>query len=96
MSTLLKPVITEKSMYLAMSGVYTFMVARDVNKHQISETVEKLFGVHVMNVTTTNVHTVGKRTGRRRIEVPRLPRKFARVTLKKGETISLFDLKEGN
>lgn len=94
MTTLLKPVITEKSMFLANQGVFTFKVELGANKHQIAESVEKLFGVHVTGVTTTRVHTPTAKTGRRRISTAVAPRKFARVTLKKGESISLFDFKE--
>lgn len=94
MTILLKPVITEKSMVNAARGTYTFNVTRAATKHEIKDAVQKLFGVTVINVTTTTTHTPVARTGRLRITTPRPSRKFARVTVKQGQTISLFDLKE--
>jgi large subunit ribosomal protein L23 len=43
----LEPIITEKSMSAAKEGKYTFRVDRNVNKHQIKQLVEKVFGVNV-------------------------------------------------
>lgn len=94
MSILLKPIITEKSMINAARGVFTFHVALSANKNQVKEAVEKLFNVTVEGVQTTTVHTPVARTGKLRIMSERPSRKFARVTLKKGQTIALFDLKE--
>lgn len=93
-NALIKPVITEKSMYLASTGVYTFMIQPSATKHQVKTAVETLFGVNVLDVKTTTIHTPTATTGRRRIKVARSNRKFARVSLKKGQSISLFDLKE--
>ncbi len=94
MSILIKPMITEKSMALAGQGVYTFMVALAANKNQIKEAVQGLFAVNVTSVTTTRLHTAEIRTGRRRIMKKGVPQKIARVSLKKGQKIELFDLKE--
>ena len=44
---ILKPVITEKSMDGLQVGKYTFKVAKDANKVEIADAVEKLFGVKV-------------------------------------------------
>jgi len=96
MSTLLKPIITEKSIMAASRGVYTFAVKLRATKHEIQEAVNSLFKVNVVKVTTSRVHTPSVRTGRRRLESSRTDRRFARVTLKKGEKIALFDLKEEN
>ena len=95
-NSLVKPIITEKSMVDASRGVYTFNVALMANKNQIREAVEGLFAVKVVKVKTSVTHTAVAKTGRRRITNARPSKKIARVTLKKGQTIALFDLKEEN
>lgn len=94
MNILIKPIITEKSMFNASRGVYTFMVERGSNKHQIKEAVEGLFAVKVMKVNTSLVTPAEKRTGRLRLKRSSPSVKTARVTLKAGQSIELFDLKE--
>ncbi len=88
-----KPVVTEKSLMLAnQDNIYTFEVARTANKHQIKETIEKLFGVDVLAIRTINHHRVRKTTGRKRLPTMVAPTKKALVTVKKGQKIELFDL----
>jgi len=94
MTILIRPIITEKSMANAARSVYTFQVAPSATKHQIRELVTKLFSVHVIRVNTTIVKPTIKRTGRRKLVSATATKKIARVWLKSGETISLFDLKE--
>lgn len=94
MTIILNPVITEKSMRDAASSVYTFRVVPTATKHQIKELTEELFSVHVTKVNTTIIKPVARRTGRKRLASATAIKKIARVWLKKGETISLFDLKE--
>ena len=94
MNLLIKPHITEKSMLAASRGVYTFIVARHANKNQLAELVEKTFKVNVTKVSTSIIKTAQKRTGKRRLRVSHPPLKSARFWLKKGESISLFDIKE--
>lgn len=93
---LVKPIITEKSMILASHGVFSFEVAKLMSKTQISEAVEKLFKVHVEKVTTSTVKGGTRRVGKTRREILNKSQKTARVTLKKGEKIDLFDIKEQN
>lgn len=94
MKILISPVITEKSIGLASQGIYSFVVAPSSTKHSIANSVETQFGVNVLKVTVNTVHVPAARTGRLRKLVSRSNRKIARVFLKKGQTISLFDLKE--
>lgn len=93
---LIKPLITEKSMADAARGVYTFVVAQAATKSQLRELVNELFKVHVVKVTTSTTTQPSRRTGRRRLVTTAPPQKLARFFLKKGESISLFDLKEDN
>lgn len=60
---ILRPVITEHSMDSANGKIYTFEVARDANKIEIREAVEKIFGVSVLSVNTMNVKGKEKRMG---------------------------------
>jgi len=89
----LEPVITEKSLSLAKDGKYTFRVDRNVNKHQIKELVQSVFGVHVTKVRTIREPGKIKRTSRGRKRVIR-PGKKAVVTLKEKEKIDLFEEKK--
>lgn len=61
----IRPIITERSMNGIMQGRYTFEVAKDANKIEIADAVEKLFpGVKVAAVNTMNVDGKLKRMGR--------------------------------
>ena len=61
---ILKPVITEQSTDILPEGKYTFKVAKDANKLEIADAVEKLFNVEVTKVNTVNVRARAKRVGR--------------------------------
>lgn len=61
---ILKPVITEQSTDILPEGKYTFKVAKDANKLEIADAVEKLFNVEVTKVNTLNVRGRYKRVGR--------------------------------
>lgn len=89
------PVITEKSMFKAQSQrVYTFYVDPTSTKQQITETVEKTFGVNVIDIRTSQVAGKIKRTGKKRMATQTARRKKAMVTLKEGQNIALFDVQE--
>ena len=64
-----RPIISEKSMSGIADKKYTFEVAKDANKIEIKDAVEKIFGVKVKSVNTINmmgkVKRVGVHTGRR-------------------------------
>lgn len=96
MNHLLSPIITEKSMLAAANGVYTFACNLTSSKSQIKQEVESIFSVHVTRITTSIKKTATRRTGRRRLPASNVSQKTARVWLKKGESIDLFDLTEGN
>ena len=84
-----RPLITEKSTALQAQGKYAFEVAREANKPQIKQAVEKAFKV---KVTSVNVMTVaGKRRMLGRRQLPAHPWKKAIVTLKPGDKIELFE-----
>jgi large subunit ribosomal protein L23 len=85
---LLAPVISEKSYGLLDENKYTFLVHPDSNKTEIKIAVEKVFGVKVRGVNTSNRQGKRKRTrfgiGKRK------DTKRAVVTLAQGERIDIF------
>lgn len=85
-----QPLITEKNTNQVAEGKYTFRVAREANKIQIREAVEKIFNVHVADVNIINVRGKERGIGRRKGFSPNW--KKAVVTLKAGERIEeLFE-----
>ena len=64
MNIILAPVITEKSESLKLNNVYVFKVAKNANKTQIKNEVEKRFNVKVVNVNTLNTVQKKRRVGR--------------------------------
>src|SRR5574340_1763076 len=92
-SIIKQPVITEKSLLLANSAnIYTFEVIKEASKPQITEAIKALFNVEVLSVHTVRRPKVVKATGRRRLKTVGAINKKALVTLKKGQTIDLFDI----
>ena len=87
---IIAPVITEKSMAGIADKKYTFKVAKDANKLEIADAVEKLFKVSVAKVNTVSMRGKKRRMGR--YEGKTASWKKAIVTLKKNsKTIEFFD-----
>ena len=83
------PVITEKSTHEKENlRTLTFKVARDANKQEIREAVEKIFKVKVASVRTATFHGKLRRQGRFAGHKPDW--KKAYVTLRKGEKMFEF------
>jgi len=61
---IIKPIVTETSMVGAAEKKYTFKVAKDSNKTEIKNAIEKIFSVKVEKVNTMNVFGKMKRQGR--------------------------------
>lgn len=88
-----KPIITEQSLTLASEkDTYVFEVDRLANKNQISKVVEDTFKVNVLSVRTSTSYKKNIKTGRKRLSTTKAPIKKAFVTIKKGQTIELFDI----
>ena len=84
-----RPVITEKSTWLKeLNREICFEVDSRANKIEISETVEKLFKVKVVDVRVMNVVGKKKRVGR--ILGKKRNWKKAIVTLAPGNSIEIF------
>jgi len=84
-----KPIITEKSTEMQEGGRYTFEVAPRANKYQIRHAVEEAFDVSVIRVNTMTVRGKTRRYGPRIASRPAW--KKAIVTLKAGDTITIFE-----
>jgi large subunit ribosomal protein L23 len=85
-----RPLITEKAeRNREATRQFAFEVHRDATKIQVKQAVEKAFNVHVLAVRTAIVRGKNKRVGR---SIGRRPNwKKAFVTLRGGETITLFE-----
>ena len=85
-----RPLITEKAeRNREASRQFAFEVHREATKIQVKQAVEKLFNVHVLAVRTAVARGKVKRVGRHIGQRPNWKKAF--VTLKEGETISLFE-----
>jgi len=88
--TVVRPLITEKSSAaFQLRKEYAFEVHPEANKHQISEALEQLFGVHVTAVRTMQMRRHEVTRGRIRGTTARW--KKAIVTLREGESLPIFE-----
>jgi len=86
---LVKPVITEKATNLVTANKYVFMVAASANKISIAKAVSAIYGVKPVAVNIINRQ--GKKVARGKVRGQRSDSKKAVVTLKKGETIKIYE-----
>ena len=90
--TVVRPVVTEKSVGRTAASQYTFEVEGDATKRHIRAAIEQIFKVKVLRVNTVSVHGKLKRDMRRRTlraTVKQPDRKKAVVTLRPGDKIEL-------
>ena len=87
---IIKPIITEKSSQLVENLQYTFEVAKDANKVEIKNAIEKIFNVKVVAVRTINVRRKAKRM--QRYEGYKAGYKKAIVRLAAGQSIDAFEI----
>ena len=86
---IVRPLITEKAAHHQSTGVYTFAVRKDVNKHEVARAVAALYGVKPVMVRMINAP--GKTTNFRRTVGRRGSWKKALITLPKGSTIQVHE-----
>jgi large subunit ribosomal protein L23 len=90
----IKPRVSEKAYNLSQdSAVYVFEVPDTANKHTVAETIEATYDVTVKKVRIANIAGKSKRAYRKRqgwVDGKKSDIKKAYVTLKEGETISIF------
>jgi large subunit ribosomal protein L23 len=87
---IIRPVVTEASAMLQEDRqTYTFIVAKESNKHEIRHAVQSLFNVKVADVRTANypgkTRRVGRSTGRKS------GYKKALVKLVEGDSIDVYE-----
>jgi large subunit ribosomal protein L23 len=90
---LIRPVITEKAEKLSTKkNQYTFLVAKDANKIEVCNAIEKLYNVSVNAVNTAVLPGKAKsRNTRSGILKGKKPSyKKAVITLKEGDQINIF------
>ena len=80
-----KPIITEKALAGGDKLTYVFSVDTRSNKHQIKESIEKLFKVKVASVRTHVKKGKVKRAGRKMKAKAQADVKMAIVALKEGK-----------
>ncbi len=84
-----RPIITESALQKVKSSVYAFYVNTHATKHQVKETIEKLFDVTVSSVRTITRKGKLKKTGKRMIKKRKADTKIAYIHVSKGK-IDLF------
>lgn len=91
---ILKPIFTEKSIRDAGLGKFTFLVKNTANKSQIKGAIEDLYKVNVIAVATNLTKGSITKATRKGRNVKTFKDKKARVTLKKGQKIEIFEDKK--
>jgi large subunit ribosomal protein L23 len=84
-----KALITEKADRLRELNRYQFEVAAQANKQQIKEAIEKLFGVEVVDIKTSNYR--GKPRSLGRSSGYKSGYKKATVTIKADQKIEIIE-----
>ncbi len=83
------PRITEKAIAQNDNNVYTFVVRKNANKHQVSDAVKALYNVTPVKVNIVNKKPALRHVGSRGRDKHVAGMKKAYVYLKKGDTINL-------
>jgi large subunit ribosomal protein L23 len=91
-STIIRPVVSEKSTVLGEQGKYVFEVAPDANKILVKRAVEEAFASKKVQVASVNIlRQVGKMRRRGRSVGMTRSWKKAIVTLRPGQRLDLFE-----
>ncbi len=86
-----KPIISEQSLKEAEAGRYSFVVNKASSKDEIKKAIENMFGVSVTKVMTNIIKGNNSRLTKKRKIVSDASYKKARISLKKGEKLDIFD-----
>jgi len=89
---LIKPILTEKATNLVQNNVYMFEVDRGANKHQVKQTLEKLYKVKTGEVRIMIRKGKEKKVGKKGLLKKFSDKKIAFVKLIEGK-IDLFPQK---
>jgi large subunit ribosomal protein L23 len=86
---LVKPLVTEKATELVSQNKYSFVVKREANKIEVAKAIYAVYGVKPVNVNIVSMK--GKAVIRGRVKGKRKDWKRAIATLKKGESIKIYE-----
>ncbi len=86
-----RPIISEKTMTLAKSGLYTFEVDKKARKDAILKAVKAQFEVDVMSVKTVNSKGIRKQQRNRKGYYDTSAVKKAYIQVKPGQKIAVFE-----
>ena len=89
--TVIRPVITEKSLNLASRGWYTFAVTAGRRKPEIAQAVMDIYGVSVESVRTIMMHGKVRSAGKRTKKVKRVDWK-KHLSIKDRSKIDAFEV----
>lgn len=87
---ILKPVITEKSMWLNENGKYVFQVTEDSSAGTVKRELKKLYNVDVTSVHTIILPGKKRRLGKTARFKKTAKRKKVIVTIKEGQKIDVI------
>jgi len=91
-STIIRPLITEKTLTLAASGWYTFMVHKESAKPTIAKAIADFYKVKVLAVRVASMHGKVRRVGKMMKSAAQPNWKKAMVHLQKGQKIDAFEI----
>lgn len=86
---LIKPLVTEKAGILGEESKYVFMIDNRANKLETIKAIKAVYGVEVSKVNI--IRQEGKKLNRGNIKGSRKDWKKAIVSLKKGQTINIYE-----
>lgn len=86
-----KPLISEQSLRDAEKGKYSFIVLKSASKDDIKRAVSEMFGVNVSKIMTNIIKGNRTKLTKKRKVVADASYKKARIMLKKGEKLDIFD-----
>ena len=93
-TTIVRPLITEKTMSLAGRNWFSFEVTMTATKEDIKSEIARIYKVTVLSVRTMHVKGKVHRVGRKSQAVRRSDRKKALVQLAKGQSIPVFEVSQ--
>ena len=91
LTTLKRPIVTEKTTLLQERNKYVFEVMPYATKGRVRAAVERAFNVRVTAVNILKTRGEQRRIGRNRRLVRSADTKKAVVTVREGDTIQIFE-----
>ncbi len=86
---LIRPLVTEKASVMNSLNKYFFEVAKNANKIEVAKAIQEIYGVKPVSVNIIRMQ--GKKVGQGRTRGKRKDWKKAIITLKKGESIKVYE-----